>query len=336
MIFRQIKYGFDEFRTVNNLKNDKAEEAKANKFKQEIMYYNNDTIIFLDGQWLKAVEAQGSLFSQTLHYGSGVFEGIRSYDAEGSIAVFKAREHYERLLYSAEKMHIKCDYSVEELITLTYQLLDRNNLKNAYIRPLIYLGENMTLHTVNEVHLMLCAWEWGKYLGDDMLNVMVSSYERPNPRAVPVEAKVTGHYTNSILATTEAKAKGFDEALLLDENGSVAEGSGANFFYEKDQILYTPPLSNILPGITRFTAMDIARDMGVEVKESYFPPEKVKGADGAFFTGTAVEVAGIKALDGHPFKLEWQETIGYKVSKKYQELVRQPSGKEALSELKWN
>ncbi|MBO3697100.1 branched-chain amino acid transaminase [Roseivirga sp. E12] len=300
------------------------------------MYYNDNTIVFLDGQWLKANDAKGSLFSQTLHYGSGVFEGIRSYDANGEAMIFKAEEHYERLLYSARKMHIKCDYSVEELTNHSYELLRKNDLKNAYIRPLLYLGENMTLHTVDKVHLMLCGWEWGKYLGDSLLNVMVSSYERPNPKAVPVEAKVTGHYTNSILATTEAKAKGFDEALLLDRNGSVAEGSGANFFFEKEGVLYTPPLGNILPGITRLTAMDIAGEMGIEVREEYFPPEVVKGADGAFFTGTAAEIAGIGYLDGSPFKLDWKDTIGYKISERYKELVRKPSNKRQLTELKWN
>ncbi|MCE7994263.1 MAG: branched-chain amino acid transaminase [Roseivirga sp.] len=295
------------------------------------MYYSENTSIYLDGQWLKAGDAKVSLYNQSMHYGSGVFEGIRAYDVAGEAAVFKAEEHYERLLDSAKKMHIRCHYTVEQLTELTYELLDKNNLTDAYIRPLIFLGDNMTLYKVEEVHLFLCAWEWGKYLGDTLLNVMVSSYERPNPRAVPVEAKVTGHYTNSILATTEAKGKGFDEALLLDENGSVAEGSGANFFYEQDGVLYTPPLGNILPGITRSTVMDIAKELGYEVHVAYFPPEKVKGADGAFFTGTAAEVAGIGWLDGNPFKLAWEDTIGYQVAQAYQKLVRQPSRKPLTS-----
>ena len=292
------------------------------------MYYSEDTIIFLDGQWLKAGEAQASLYSQSMHYGSGVFEGIRAYKADGEPAVFKAEAHYERLLDSAQKMYMPCHYTVEELVELTYELLEKNNLKDAYIRPHLYLGENMTLSKVEESHLFLCAWPWGKYLGDKLINAMVSSYERPNPRAVPVEAKVTGHYTNSILATNEAKAKGFDEALLLDENGSVAEGSGANFFYEQDGILYTPPLGNILPGITRMTAMEIAAEMGVAVREAYFPPQKVKGADGAFFTGTAAEIAGIGWLDGNPFRLKWEDTIGYRIAQTYQELVRKPARKK--------
>jgi branched-chain amino acid aminotransferase len=291
------------------------------------MYYGENTIVFLDGEWLKATDAKFSLYNQSMHYGSGVFEGIRSYDANGEAAIFKPEAHYQRLLNSAEKMHINFRYSIEELTEITYQLLDKNGLKNAYIRPLVFLGENMSLSPTEEVHLFLCAWEWGKYLGDSPLNVMVSSYERPNPKSVPVDAKVTGHYTNSILATTEAKRNGFDEALLLDANGSVAEGSGANFFFEKDKVLYTPPLGNILPGITRSTAIDIAQDLGYEVVEAYFPPEKVKGADGAFFTGTAAEIAGIGFLNNYPFQLKWQKTIGYEIAQAYKSLVKTPSRK---------
>lgn len=294
------------------------------------MYYSDQTTVFLDKKWCKASDAQVSLYSQTMHYGSGVFEGIRAYESEGETLVFKAEEHYQRLLDSAEKMHMQCDYTVEELTALTYELLEKNGLKDAYIRPLLFMGENMVLQKMDDSHLFMCAWEWGKYLGSQLLNVMVSSYERPNPRAVPVEAKVTGHYTNSILATTEAKAKGFDEALLLDENGSVAEASGANFFYEDNGVLYTPPLGNVLPGITRATVMEIAAEMGVEVREAYFPPQKVKGTDGAFMCGTAAEIAGIGLLDGSPFRLKWEDTIGYQIAEKYQKLVRQPSGKTLI------
>lgn len=294
------------------------------------MYYNDQTMIFLDGQWMKAAEANASLYSQSMHYGSGVFEGIRAYATIEGTSVFKAEAHYERLLDSAQKMHMPCDYTVNQLVDWTYELLERNKLQDAYIRPLLYLGENMSLQKVNESHLFICAWEWGRYLGDNLLNVMVSSYERPNPRAVPVSAKVTGHYTNSILATTEAKSKGFDEALLLDENGSVAEGSGANFFFEKDGELFTPPLGNILPGITRATVFELAEEMGVKVNEAYFSPQMVKGADGAFFTGTAAEIAGIEFLDGNPFRLAWKETIGYRIAQVYQQLVRKKSPKTLI------
>ena len=287
------------------------------------MYYNENTQIFLDGMWLKASEATTDLYAQTLHYGNGVFEGIRSYKTEDGARIFKAKEHYERLKYSAEMMHINLDYTLEELTALTYELLERNNLKDAYIRPLVYLGANMSLQPTDEVHVLLCAWEWGKYLGIKQLNLMTSSYQRPNPKATHIQAKVVGHYTNSILATTEAKRNGFDEALLLDMNGKVAEGPGANFFYEKDEVLYTCPLGNILSGITRQTVFELAKELGIEVVEKFFTPKDIYGADSAFFTGTAAEVAGIATLDGHEFKLKWEDSLGYDLARAYQCKVSQ-------------
>ncbi len=287
------------------------------------MYYNDNTVLFLDGKWLSAKNAQTDLYSQTLHYGAGVFEGIRSYKTEVGAKIFKAKEHYERLHYSAEKMHIKLDYSVEELTQLSYELLRKNNLEDAYIRPLVYLGENMQLQPADKVHVMLCTWEWGRYLGNTQLKLMTSSFQRPNPKSCFVEAKVTGHYTNSILATTEAKQKGFDEALLLDMNNNVAEGSVANFFYENEGRLFTAPLGNILAGITRQTIFELAEELGIEIVEKFFKPEDVYEADGAFFTGTAAEVAGIDSLDKHEFKLPWKETIGYKLACAYKNRVQE-------------
>jgi len=292
------------------------------------MYYTDKTTLFLDGKWLKANEASSDLYSQTMHYGAGVFEGIRSYKTEEGAKIFKAKEHFERLLYSAKKMHIELGYSVEELTALTYELLERNNLENAYIRPLVYLGANMALQPTEEVHVMLCAWEWGRYLGDTQLRLMTSSFQRPNPKSCHVEAKVTGHYTNSILATTEAKQNGFDEALLLDMHGNVAEGPGANFFYEKDGTLFTAPLGNILNGVTRQTVMELANELGFDLEEKYFSPEDVYNADGAFFTGTAAEVAAVKSLDDHQFNLQWEDTMGFDLANAYQNRVRKQEYKQ--------
>jgi branched-chain amino acid aminotransferase len=286
------------------------------------MYYDDNTTLFLDGKWLKAKEASTNLYAQTLHYGSGVFEGIRSYKTEQGAKIFKAREHFERLHYSAEKMHIQLNYSVEELELLSYELLERNGLENAYLRPLVYLGANMSLQPTEDVHVMLCAWNWERYLGNQELNLMTSTFQRPNPKSCFVEAKVTGHYTNSILATTEAKKKGFDEALLLDMHGHVAEGPGANFFYEKDDVLYTPPLGNILSGITRQTMFELCDELGFKLIEKHFSPQNIYKADGAFFTGTAAEVAAIRSLDGNQFKLKWEETMGFELASAYQNRVR--------------
>lgn len=285
------------------------------------MYYNNNTIVFLNGNWIPASEANTSLYAQTLHYGLGVFEGIRTYNTQSGTHIFKAREHYERLHYSAKVMHLKLPYSVDELIAISYSLLQKNNLTDAYIRPLVYGGQLMKLLPPEEVNLFMCAWEWPRYLGSDLLNIMVSSFQRPNPKSTFIDAKAIGHYVNSILATQEAVSKGFDEALLLDINGNVAEGSGANFFYEKDGTLYTPPKGNILMGITRATIIEICKKNNVNVEERLFTPDVLQHADGAFFTGTAAEVAGIQTINNKPVNKKWQNTIGAFLSTEYQKLV---------------
>jgi branched-chain amino acid aminotransferase len=286
------------------------------------MYYNNETIAFSDGQWIKAKEAQATLYNQTMHYGNGVFEGIRSYHTKFGTRIFKAEEHYKRLLYSANRMGIQVPYSVEELTEITYILLKNNDMSDAYIRPLVWCAPNMALTTPAETHLFMCAWKWGKLLGDKLVRVRTSSFCRPHPKSCFVDAKVCGHYTNSILATTEAKAEGFDEALLLDTDGYVAEGSGANFFYEKDGVLYTPPTGNILPGITRRTVLDLCKKMGLRVEKDRFFAEQVYGADSAFLVGTAADVTGLESLDGHAFKRPWESTIGAILQKAYLQMAR--------------
>lgn len=285
------------------------------------MYYNAESKVYLDGEFILAKDAQTDLYSQTLHYGSGVFEGIRAYDTPDGVRIFKAKEHYERLKYSAESMHMPFPWSVDQLTKISYELLEINNLKDAYIRPLIYLGANMSLTPTNEVHIVLMAWEWGKYLGDTLLHVMLSSYQRPNPKSCHVQAKVVGHYTNSILATTEAKQKGFHEALLTDINGFIAEGPGANFFYEKAGKLFTPPLGNILSGITRATVFEIAKELDIDVEERLFKPEEIYSADAAFFCGTAAEVIGIGKFNDYVLPMKWEDSNSSLIQRKYKRRV---------------
>lgn len=285
------------------------------------MYYNENTIIFFNGEFIKVKDIPISIFNQTMHYGNGVFEGIRAYDTPKGVQIFKAKEHYDRLHYSAKVMHINLSYSSSELEQISYKLLEANNLKDAYIRPLVYLGENMSLTPTDEVNVVIMAWEWGKYLGDKLLKVMLSSFQRPNPNSCFVEAKVVGHYTNSILATTEAKSKGFDEALLTDMNGFIAEGPGANFFIEKNGKLITPPLGNILSGITRQTVFEIAKELHFEIEERLFTPEEIYTADSAFFCGTAAEVIGIASVNEYQFPLKWEDSIGALIQKKYKRRV---------------
>ena len=285
------------------------------------MYFNENSVVFLDGAFVKPNTANVGLYNQTMHYGNGVFEGIRAYDTEDGVRIFKAKEHYDRLQYSAKVMGIKLPYTSEELEQITYKLLERNGLKDAYIRPLVYMGDNMTLLTNDDVHVVIMVWEWGKYLGDNMLKVMLSSYQRPNPKACHVEAKVVGHYTNSILATNEAKQNGFDEALLTDMNGFVAEGPGANFFIEKNGVLVTAPLGNILAGITRATVLELADELEIKVEKRLFTPDEIYEADAAFFCGTAAEVVGIKQFNDHLFSMDWEDTNSSLIQRKYKRRV---------------
>src|SRR5204862_3570752 len=191
-------------------------------------YYNDKTIVYLNGEFVKAVEAKMDLYSQSLNYGYSVFEGIRSYKAvNGETRVFKAKEHYDRLEQSAAAVNMPYHWTTEQLIDATYETLKRNNLQDAYIRPVVYAPANMSFVKNKESFIVIEAWEMQPFLGEKLLRVMTSSFERPNPKAFKIHAKATGHYVNSLLASQEAKTNGFDEALLLDMNGFVAEGPGA-------------------------------------------------------------------------------------------------------------
>jgi branched-chain amino acid aminotransferase len=286
-----------------------------------IEYYNDKSILFLDGSFVKASEAKTDLFGQTLHYGYGVFEGIRSYETVNGVIVFKPRAHFERLQRSCELMGIPFTHSVEELTQLTYQVLEKNNLSNAYIRPLVFCGPNMALTSPSDVSLMITAWECEQHPTLKPKKVCVSSFERPNPKAVNIEAKVCGLYVNSILATTEARRRGFDDGLLLDLNGFVAEGPGANFFYEKDGVLYTPPAKCILPGITRKTVMEIARELELPVEEKLFRPEELFESDSAFFCSTMQEIVAIDSIEGQQVTKPWKDSMGSLIQETYRNIV---------------
>ncbi len=274
------------------------------------MYYTKDTILFLNGKFIKAVDAHSDLYSQTLHYGMGAFEGIRAYQSMNGVKIFKAYEHFERLKKSCALVGIPFQYETEELIQIAYLLLEKNNFSDSYIRPLVYCGPNMLLTQSQEVFLMMCAWEWDKYHGDKMLKLCISSYQRPNPNSLKMEAKITGHYVNSILATSEAKVRGYDEALMLDMNGFIAEAPGANFFMEKNGILYTPAPGHILPGITRQSVLNICQELDIPVKERNIKPEELENADSVFLCGTATEIAGVESIDAKPFRKDWFDSLG--------------------------
>lgn len=292
-------------------------------------YYNENTVLYLNGAYVKASEAKMDMYSQSLHYGYSVFEGIRSYETvSGATKIFKAREHYDRLKVSAQSLNLPYTWTADELIEATYEVLQRNNLKNAYIRPVVYAPANMSFNLNTESFIVIQVWEMAPFLGDKLLKVMSSSFERPNPKGFKIHAKAAGHYVNSIMASQEAKANGFDEALLMDMNGNVAEGPGANLFYEKEGRLYTPALGNILPGITRATVLELCEDLHIPVEETVFTKEAIYGADAAFFCGTAAEVIGFDSLDHKPFALPWSGTVSKLVQEAYKNLTVE--NKEAL------
>ena len=281
-------------------------------------YYSSETVLWLNGEFVKASEAKMDFYSQSLHYGYAVFEGIRSYKTvSGETKIFKAEEHYARLRNSALAMNMPYTWSNEELINATYEVLQRNNLQNAYIRPVVYAPMNMSF-VQNEVsYIVIEVWEMAPFFGDKLLKIMTSSFQRPNPKAFKITAKASGHYVNSILASQEAKAKGYDEGLLTDMDGFVAEGVGANFFYEKDGKLFTPATGNILPGITRATVLELCDELGIDAEEKQITLNEVKVADAAFFCGTAAEVIGWESFDDIEFKKNWKETVSRKIQQAY-------------------
>jgi branched-chain amino acid aminotransferase len=260
--------------------------------------------IWMDGAMVPYDEARVHVLTHSLHYGLAVFEGMRCYKCDdGRSAMFRAPEHIRRLLESAHIVEMPVPYSSEELLKGCTDVIRVNKLAECYLRPIAFYGEGeMGLAARgNKTHVAIAAWPWGAYLGQDSVNkgvrLRTSSFVRFHHNSMMPAAKVSGHYVNSILAGYEARRGGYDEALLLDTEGFVAEGSGENFFVVRDGIVRTPPLSSILPGITRDSAIRILRDAGVEVREEMFARDAVYIADEAFMTGTAAEVTPVVELD---------------------------------------
>lgn len=264
---------------------------------------DRDGVIWLDGEWLPWREAKVHVLTHTLHYGVGVFEGLRAYKTEGGTSIFKLREHTDRLFRSAHILNMKIPYDKETLDLVQRAAVYKNNLERAYIRPMCFYGaEGMGLRADNlKVHVMVAAWEWGSYLGTENmekgLRLRTSSYIRNHVNSVMCKAKANGNYMNSILALQEAIKSGYDEALILDHEGFVAEGSGENIFIVRDGNLYTPELTSALEGITRDTILTIAESVGLSVIEKRITRDEVYVADEAFLTGSAAEVTPIRELD---------------------------------------
>jgi branched-chain amino acid aminotransferase len=265
---------------------------------------DRDGVIWLDGELIPWREAKVHVLTHTLHYGLGVFEGIRAYKTERGTAIFRLHAHTDRLFRSAHILNMPMPYDKDTINEAICTAVRENDMEFGYIRPMCFFGaEGMGLRADNlATHAMVAAWTWGAYMGAENIangiRVRTSSYTRHHVNITMCKAKSNGAYINSILALNEALACGCDEALLLDAEGYVAEGSGENIFIVRDEILYTPILTSALDGITRDTILVLAAELGIPVKEKLITRDEVYSADEAFFTGTAAEVTPIREVDG--------------------------------------
>jgi branched-chain amino acid aminotransferase len=259
--------------------------------------------IWFDGKMVPWDEAQVHVLTHTLHYGLGVFEGIRCYEGhDGRSAIFRLREHIDRLYGSAHVLDLPIPFPREQLVDACVETVRVNRLRECYIRPIVFMGDgDMGLGARTQSRVAIAAWAWGAYLGDEGLKngirVKTSSFARFHPNTLLTKSKAVGHYVNSILASREARAAKYDEALLLDVDGYVSEASGENIFIVSDGLVKTPPLPTILGGITRHAVLKMLADLGVPTREERITRDEVYLADEAFFTGTAAEVTPVRELD---------------------------------------
>jgi branched-chain amino acid aminotransferase len=265
---------------------------------------DRDGKIWMDAQMVDWRDAKIHVLTHTLHYGCGVFEGVRAYNTANGTAIFRLEEHTQRLLNSAKILRMTIPFTKEQIMQAQVDVVRENKLESCYLRPLSWIGSRKlgVSPKGNTIHLMVAAWAWGAYLGDEGMTrgirVKISSYTRHHVNITMTQAKAVSNYTNSILANMEAVDDGYDEALLLDASGFVSEGSGENLFVVKDGVVYTPDLSaGALNGITRNTVLHICKDLGIEVVQKRITRDEVYISDEAFFSGTAAEITPIRELD---------------------------------------
>lgn len=288
---------------------------------------DRDGVIWFDGKMVPWREAQVHVLTHTLHYGMGVFEGVRAYKAEQGTAIFRLKEHTNRLFESAHILGMPMAYDKATINKAQLAAVKDNKLESAYLRPMCFYGsEGMGLRADNlQVHTIVAAWEWGAYLGAENMEkgirIKTSSFTRHHVNITMCKAKSNGNYINSMMALQEAMRDGYDEALLLDVDGFIAEGSGENIFIVKDGVIYTPELTSALDGITRKTLIQLATDEGFEVREKRITRDEVYIADEAFFTGTAAEVTPIRELDGRAIGSGTRGEITEKLQKQYFDVV---------------
>ncbi|MDH5259503.1 MAG: branched-chain amino acid transaminase, partial [Gammaproteobacteria bacterium] len=288
---------------------------------------DRDGVIWLDGELVPWREAKVHVLTHTLHYGTGVFEGVRAYHAEQGTSIFRLEDHTDRLFRSAHILGMDMPFDKDTLNEAQKLIVRENKLDSAYLRPMCFYGsEGIGLRADNlKVHVMIAGWEWGAYLGKDAIEkgirIRTSSYTRHHVNITMCKAKANGNYMNSTLALQEALRDGYDEALLLDVDGFVAEGSGENIFIVRNGVIFTPDLTSALEGITRETIVELAKEFGYEVREKRITRDEVYVADEAFFTGTAAEVTPIRELDGRAIGTGSRGPITEKLQSKYFDLV---------------
>ena len=299
-------------------------------------FADRDGYICFDCEMVPWRDAKVHVLTHTLHYGMGVFEGVRAYETPDSgAAIFRLQDHTDRLFRSAKIMGMKMPYSKDELNEAQKQVVRENDLHEAYLRPMAFLGsEGMGLRADTlQTHVIVAAWTWPSYMSPESLEkglrIRTSSYTRHHVNIAMTKAKANGNYINSMLALREALDCGCDEALLLDPEGYVAEGSGENVFVVRDQVLYTPELTSCLDGITRKTVMQLAAEFGYKVVEKRITRDEVYVADEAFFTGTAAEVLPIRELDGREIGSGSRGPITEQLQSQYFDLVRGRLAKHA-------
>ncbi|PAU60815.1 branched chain amino acid aminotransferase [Pseudomonas sp. PIC25] len=288
---------------------------------------DRDGVIWYDGELVPWRNATTHVLTHTLHYGMGVFEGVRAYNTPQGTAIFRLQAHTDRLFDSAHIMGMKIPFSKDQINEAQRAAVRENNLESAYLRPMVFYGsEGMGLRATGlKVHVIVAAWNWGAYMGDEALQVGIkartSSFTRHHVNISMTRAKANGHYINSMLALQEALSAGADEALLLDPEGYVAEGSGENVFIVKDGVVYTPEVTACLNGITRNTVLRLADELGIKLVEKRITRDEVYIADEAFFTGTAAEVTPIREVDGRQIGAGRRGPVTEKLQKAYFDLV---------------
>mgnify|MGYP003594526869 CR=1 FL=1 len=288
---------------------------------------DRDGVIWYDGKLVPWRDATTHVLTHTLHYGMGVFEGVRAYNTPDGTSIFRLQAHTDRLFDSAHIMNMQIPFSKEEINEAQRAAVRENNLESAYLRPMVFYGsEAMGLRASGlKVHVIVAAWHWGAYMGDEALErgikVRTSSFTRHHVNISMTRAKANGNYINSMLALQEAISGGADEAMLLDTEGYVAEGSGENIFLVKNGVVYTPEVTSCLNGITRSTILTLAAEHGIPVVEKRITRDEVYIADEAFFTGTAAEVTPIREVDGRAIGVGHRGPVTEVLQKAYFDLV---------------